>query len=126
MTLTAELVIRCIVALAISIAITCACYAVLSLFIWWWLSAMLALIASYFLEGTEVVTIGADDTVEEAIRTMKDHAVRRLPVIDGMAVPLVNNVNNTRALALPQAWVENKHRSPLGTPAGSHASAPAV
>ena len=31
----------------------------------------------------EVVTIGADDTVEEALRTMKEHAVRRLPVIDG-------------------------------------------
>jgi CBS domain-containing protein len=31
----------------------------------------------------EVVTIGADDPVEEAIRTMKDHDVRRLPVIDG-------------------------------------------
>jgi CBS domain-containing protein len=31
----------------------------------------------------EVVTIGADDSVEEAVRTMKDHAVRRLPVIDG-------------------------------------------
>jgi CBS domain-containing protein len=29
------------------------------------------------------VTIGADDTVEEAIRTMQDHQVRRLPVIDG-------------------------------------------
>jgi CBS domain-containing protein len=36
------------------------------------------------VERTEVVTIGADDSVEEAIRTMKDHAVRRLPVIDGM------------------------------------------
>ena len=31
----------------------------------------------------EVVTIGADDTVEEALRTMKQHKVRRLPVIDG-------------------------------------------
>src|SRR5689334_25384869 len=31
------------------------------------------------LEGGEVVTIGADDSAEEAIRTMKDHAVRRLP-----------------------------------------------
>jgi CBS domain-containing protein len=29
------------------------------------------------------VTIGADDSVEEAVRTMKDHKVRRLPVIDG-------------------------------------------
>ena len=31
----------------------------------------------------EVVTIGADDPIEEALRTMTDHKVRRLPVIDG-------------------------------------------
>ena len=29
------------------------------------------------------VTIGADDSIEEAIRTMQEHKVRRLPVIDG-------------------------------------------
>jgi hypothetical protein len=40
-----------------------------------------------------------------------------LPVIDGVAVPLVNNINNNHTLALPQAWVENKHR----TETGSHA-----
>jgi len=34
-----------------------------------------------------------------------------LPFIDGVAVPLVNNINNTQALALPQAWVENQHRA---------------
>jgi len=31
----------------------------------------------------EAVTIGADDSIEEALRTMADHQVRRLPVIDG-------------------------------------------
>ena len=29
------------------------------------------------------VTIGADDSLEEAMRTMTEHDVRRLPVIDG-------------------------------------------
>jgi CBS domain-containing protein len=31
----------------------------------------------------EVVTIGADDPIDEALRTMTEHKVRRLPVIDG-------------------------------------------
>jgi CBS domain-containing protein len=29
------------------------------------------------------VTIGADDSVDVALKTMKDHKIRRLPVIDG-------------------------------------------
>ena len=29
------------------------------------------------------VTIGADDSIDEALRTMSEHKVRRLPVIDG-------------------------------------------
>jgi CBS domain-containing protein len=33
--------------------------------------------------GGEVVTIGADDSVEEALATMSKAHVRRLPVIDG-------------------------------------------
>lgn len=39
--------------------------------------------ASDLVDGREVVTIGADDSIDEAIDTMKSHAVRRLPVIDG-------------------------------------------
>ncbi len=29
------------------------------------------------------VTIGADDSIKEALQTMKEHKIRRLPVIDG-------------------------------------------
>jgi CBS domain-containing protein len=42
--------------------------------------------AGDLVDGREVVTIGADDDLQLAIRTMKDHAVRRLPVIDGHRV----------------------------------------
>jgi CBS domain-containing protein len=31
----------------------------------------------------ETVTIGADDSIDEALRSMIEHKVRRLPVIDG-------------------------------------------
>ncbi|HEV7721790.1 MAG TPA: CBS domain-containing protein [Iamia sp.] len=46
----------------------------------------------------EVATIGADDSVEEALRTMTDHAVRRLPVIDGTElVGMVSQADVARA-----------------------------
>jgi len=51
------------------------------------------------VDGSEVVTIGADDSVEEAIRTMKDHAVRRLPVIDGHSlVGMVSQADIARVM----------------------------
>jgi CBS domain-containing protein len=51
------------------------------------------------VDGSDVVTIGADDSVEEAIRTMKDHAVRRLPVIDGDSlVGMVSQADIARAM----------------------------
>jgi CBS domain-containing protein len=47
----------------------------------------------------EVVTIGADDSVDEAIETMKRHRVRRLPVIDGTKlVGMVSQADIARAL----------------------------
>jgi CBS domain-containing protein len=51
------------------------------------------------LDGGEVITIGADDSAEETIRTMQDHAVRRLPVIDGTrVVGLVSQADIARGL----------------------------
>lgn len=46
----------------------------------------------------EAVTIGADDSVEEAIQTMKKHKVRRLSVIDGTElVGMVSQADIARA-----------------------------
>ena len=51
------------------------------------------------VDRSEVATIGADDSAEEAIRTMKDHAVRRLPVIDGRSlVGMVSQADIARAM----------------------------
>jgi CBS domain-containing protein len=47
----------------------------------------------------EVVTIGADDDLEELVTTMKQHKVRRLPVIDGnKLVGMVSQADVARAL----------------------------
>jgi CBS domain-containing protein len=51
----------------------------------------------------EVVTIGADDDAAEILRTMTDHRVRRLPVIDGhRLVGVVAQADVARALPDPQ------------------------
>ncbi|MBX3286268.1 MAG: CBS domain-containing protein [Actinobacteria bacterium] len=51
------------------------------------------------IDEDEVVTIGADDSAEEAIRTMKDHAVRRLPVINGTdLIGMVSQADIARAM----------------------------
>ncbi|MFJ8802761.1 CBS domain-containing protein [Streptomyces sp. NPDC102487] len=52
----------------------------------------------------EAVTIGADDSTEEIIRTMTSHKVRRLPVIDGHdLVGMVALADAARALPDPKA-----------------------
>ncbi|MQY06494.1 CBS domain-containing protein [Actinomadura macrotermitis] len=52
----------------------------------------------------EAVTIGADDEAEEILRTMADHQVRRLPVIDGhRLVGIVATADVARAVSDPKA-----------------------
>jgi CBS domain-containing protein len=51
----------------------------------------------------EAVTIGADDSVEETLRTMAKHGVRRLPVIDGQElVGIVSQADVARHLSPDQ------------------------
>ncbi len=51
----------------------------------------------------EAVTIGADDDASEILRTMSEHHVRRLPVIDGHdLVGIVAQADVARALPDPQ------------------------
>ncbi|MFF9019292.1 CBS domain-containing protein [Streptomyces eurythermus] len=51
----------------------------------------------------EAVTIGADDDVRTILRTMSEHKVRRLPVIDGHElVGMVAQADVARSLPDPQ------------------------
>jgi CBS domain-containing protein len=61
-----------------------------------------AMTAGELAQG-EAVTIGADDEVNEVMKTMADHKVRRLPVIDGHAlVGIISQADVARALPEPQ------------------------
>jgi CBS domain-containing protein len=51
------------------------------------------------LAGGKPVTIGADDDIEEALRTMAQYQVRRLPVIDGHdLVGIISQADVARSL----------------------------
>ncbi|TML98611.1 MAG: CBS domain-containing protein [Actinobacteria bacterium] len=50
----------------------------------------------------EAVTVGADDSAEEMLATMRRHQIRRLPVIDGQQViGIVALADVARALSDP-------------------------
>lgn len=50
------------------------------------------------------VTIGADDPIEEAMETMSEHQVRRLPVIDGhKLIGMVSQADLAKALGKSEA-----------------------
>jgi CBS domain-containing protein len=56
------------------------------------------------LETGKPVTIGADDSIEEALQTMVSYKVRRLPVIDGHSlVGMVSQADLAKALPRERA-----------------------
>jgi CBS domain-containing protein len=56
------------------------------------------------LANGKPVTIGADDPIDEALRTMIEHGVRRLPVIDGdRLVGMVSQADVARETTPQQA-----------------------
>lgn len=58
----------------------------------------MAVHAGELAEG-EPVTIGVDDSSDEVLRTMAEHQVRRLPVIDGQeVVGMITQADVARAL----------------------------
>lgn len=81
------------------------------------LLASAGLLARYNLMSliTEVEENAGRPGHTPSVWLMLPTANQGLPLIDGMAVPIVNNMQNTRTLALPQAWVENRHRASAAT-----------
>ena len=73
------------------------------------------LLARYDLMAlvTEIEEAAGRPGQTPAVWLLLPSAHQGLPVIDGAAVPLVNNLHNTQTLALPQAWIENQHRAGL-------------
>jgi CBS domain-containing protein len=64
------------------------------------------------------VTIGADDSVEEALHTMAEHGLRRLPVIDGH--DLVGIVSQADvAKTLPEERIGELVEAIFSTPANN-------
>lgn len=60
---------------------------------------------------TEVEAAAGHQEQTPSVWLLLPSAQQGLPVIDGVAVPLINNIHNTQTLALPQAWIENQHRA---------------
>lgn len=55
------------------------------------------------LQQPEAVTIGADDDADEILRTMSEHKVRRLPVIDrNELIGIIAVADVAKALSNPQ------------------------
>ncbi|SDJ93800.1 CBS domain-containing protein [Actinopolyspora mzabensis] len=55
------------------------------------------------LNQQEAVTIGADDSTDEAMRVMNEHRIRRLPVIDGQRlVGMVTVADMARTMPEPR------------------------
>jgi CBS domain-containing protein len=54
----------------------------------------------------EVVTIGADDSIDDLCRTMSKHEVKRLPVIDGQKLVGVVSESDLAAHATPEQVVK--------------------
>lgn len=64
--------------------------------------------------STDVVTIGADATVHDALELMNDHRIRHLPVVDedGLLVGMLSNRDAMRCALQPsprKGWEPAKH-----------------